>query len=107
MKKTRAVVFELSLSLLGLLGFFGLDRGYRAFAAGTNAYELKLPDNALVERLDFEQKGIEGWKTVDGQWTLEKIPESPSGNKVLVQRAVQNRFNVIVTPGGPYTDVDV
>ena len=26
---------------------------------------------------------------------------------MLVQRAVENQFNVIVAPGGPYTDVDV
>jgi hypothetical protein len=26
---------------------------------------------------------------------------------VLVQRAVQNAFNVVVAPGGPYADVDV
>ena len=32
---------------------------------------------------------------------------APSGKRVLGQRAVENAFNVIVTPGGPYTDVDV
>jgi hypothetical protein len=32
---------------------------------------------------------------------------APSGKKVLVQRATQNTFNVIVAPPGPYTDVDV
>jgi hypothetical protein len=26
---------------------------------------------------------------------------------VLIQRAVENQYNVIVAPGGPYTDVDV
>jgi hypothetical protein len=69
-------------------------------------YELKLSDGR-VERFDFEQKGIEGWKTVDGRWSIEEAKDAPSGKKVLVQHAVENQFNVIVAPGGPYTDVDV
>jgi len=69
-------------------------------------YELKLSDER-VERFDFEQKGIEGWKTVDGRWSVEEAKDAPSGKKVLVQRAVENQFNVIVAPGGPYTDADV
>jgi len=60
-----------------------------------------------VERFDFEQKGIEGWKTVDGRWSVEEAKDAPSGKRVLVQRAVKNAFNVIVAPGGPYNDVDV
>jgi hypothetical protein len=32
---------------------------------------------------------------------------APAGKKVLVQRATRNEFNVIVSPAGPYTDVDV
>ena len=32
---------------------------------------------------------------------------APSGKKVLVQRAVENQFNVIIAPGGPYSDVDI
>jgi hypothetical protein len=107
MRRTRAVVFELSLGLLGLLGFFGLDRGDRTFAAEGKAYELKLPDNTPVERIDFEQKGIDGWKTVDGQWSMEESKDASRGKRVLVQRAVKNTYNVIVAPGGPYTDVDV
>jgi hypothetical protein len=69
-------------------------------------YELKLSDGR-VERFDFEQKGIEGWKTVDGRWGVEEAKDAPSGKKVLVQHAVENQFNVVVAPGGPYTDVDV
>ena len=69
-------------------------------------YELKLSDGR-VERFDFEQKGIEGWKTVDGRWSVEEAKDAPSGKKVLVQRAVENQFNVIVAPDGPYTDADV
>ena len=32
---------------------------------------------------------------------------APSGKRVLVQRAVENPFNVIVAPSALYTDVDV
>ena len=60
-----------------------------------------------VEKFDFEQKGIEGWKTVDGRWSVEEAKDAPSGKRVLVQRALKNTFNVIVAPAGPYTDVDV
>jgi hypothetical protein len=104
MRVTHAVVFELTLSMLGLFGFFGLDGGDQTMA---NAAELKLPEDARSERFDFERKGIEGWKTVDGKWAVEEMPGAPCGKKVLVQRAVENQFNVIVAPGGPYTDVDV
>jgi hypothetical protein len=102
-----AVVFELTLSMMGLLGFFALVGGADTLAAKANAAELKLPDDARVERFDFEQKGIEGWKIVDGKWTIEELSGAPSGKKVLVQRAVENQFKVILAPGGPYTDVDV
>jgi hypothetical protein len=69
--------------------------------------EVKLPDNVPVDKSDFEAKGIEGWTTVDGQWAVEDMAGAPSGKKVLVQRAINNEFNVIVAPPGPYTDVDV
>lgn len=58
-------------------------------------------------RFDFEKGEIDGWKTVDGKWTVEEMPGAPSGKKVLIQSAVENQFNVIIAPGGPYTDVDV
>jgi hypothetical protein len=58
-------------------------------------------------RFDFEEKGIDGWKAVDGQWSIEEAKDAPSGKKVLIQRAVKNAFNVIVAPAGPYTEVDV
>jgi hypothetical protein len=84
------------------LGFFLLlDR-----TAWPQKYELKLTAER-VERFDFEQKDIEGWKTVDGRWSVEDASDAPSGKRVLVQRAVKNTYNVIVAPGGPYADVDV
>jgi hypothetical protein len=60
-----------------------------------------------MARFDFEQQGIEGWKTVDGQWVVEEMNGAPSGQRVLVQRATANAFNVIVAPPGPYTDINV
>ena len=77
------------------------------FPAAVAAEELKVPDNVPADRFDFEAKGIDGWTTVDGQWTVEDMAGAPSGKKVLVQRATRNQFNVIVAPPGPFTDVDV
>src|SRR5438105_989109 len=76
-------------------------------SAADAAEELKVPDNTPTDKFDFEAKGIEGWTTVNGQWAVEAMAGAPSGKKVLVQRATQNEFNVIVAPPGPYGDVDV
>src|SRR4029453_17225947 len=97
---------------LGLIVFGGFwlvgspaDRPSAPWVA--QAAELNVPDDAAVERFDFEPGNLEGWTTVDGQWAVEEMPGAPSGQRVLVQRAVKNAFDVLVTPGGPYTDVDV
>jgi 3-keto-disaccharide hydrolase len=71
------------------------------------AEEPKMPENVPEEKFDFETKGIDGWSTVDGQWTVEEMAGASSGKRVLVQRATKNEFNVIVAPAGPFTDVDV
>ena len=106
----------LTLGVLGLLGLFGLFQFFDVFEwsghrnEGTsmaNVAELKLLEGTPLTRFDFEQKGTQGWTTVDGQWTVEEIPDAPRGKHVLVQRAVENAFNVIVAPGGPYTDIGV
>ena len=60
-----------------------------------------------VDKFDFERKGIEEWKTVDGKWTIEEMPGAPSGKRTLVHGPQGTDFNVIVAPGGPYSDVDV
>ena len=72
-----------------------------------NAAELKLPEGSTVQRFDFDQKGIEGWKTVNGQWMVEEMAGAPSGKRVLILRPQGSDFNVIVAPGGPYSVVDV
>jgi len=56
-------------------------------------------------RYDFTRP-LEGWETVTGKWGIEDVPGASNG-KALVQRATNNDFNVIVAPGGPYTDADV
>ena len=60
-----------------------------------------------TERFDFEHGNIQGWTTVDGRWSVEEVTAAPGGRRLLVQRAIKNAFNVIVAPGGPYTDIDV
>jgi hypothetical protein len=46
-----------------------------------------------------------GWKPVDGWWVVEEMRGAPSGQRVLVSRAEENTFHVMVVPS--YTDVDV
>src|SRR5207244_6768459 len=81
----------------------GASRRRRALAAPT---EIKVPDNVPTTAFDFETTGIEGWSTVAGRWAVEDMAGAPSGKRVLVQRATNNEFNVIVAPGS-YADVDV
>jgi hypothetical protein len=56
-------------------------------------------------RFDFT-KPLANWEIVAGQWAIEETPGATQG-KALVQRAVNNSFNVIVAPGRPYTNMDV
>lgn len=88
-------------------GVGGLSREDHSRLGRVYAAELKVPEKASVERFDFEQQGIEGWKPVAGRWALEEMSGTLGSKRVLIQRAVENPFNVIVTPSAPYTDVDV
>lgn len=90
-------------TVLGGLGAYGLAWRRPALAAP----ELTLPSTLPAEAFVFDKTGIEGWTTVEGRWAGEDMPGAPSGSKVLVQRAVTNQFNVILTPVGPYSDLDV
>ena len=101
MNVTRRGIFKFTLAALAV------GAGWPRLPAAVAAEELKVPDNVPTDKFDFETKGIEGWTTVDGQWVVEDMAGAPSGKKVLVQRATKNEFNVIVTPPGPYGDVDV
>ncbi len=112
----RRLEIGLMVIVLGVVGVYGLSELLERFewpgerqdrTSLAHAAELKIPDTVPTERFDFEQQSIDGWKTVDGRWAIEEMAEAPSGKRVLIQRAVENAFNVIVAPGGPYTDVDV
>src|SRR2546427_285877 len=71
-----------------------------------SAAELEVPATAVTVRYDLEDGRLGDWKTIDGTWAIEAMAGAPSGRRVLVQRAVENVFNVIVAPVGPYADVD-
>src|SRR5213083_1215549 len=90
-------------SVLAAVGVLAAGRGRPAQAA---PMELKVSDTATTEAFDFETRGIEGWTSVTGRWAIEEMAGAPSGTRVLVQRATNNEFNVIVAPTS-YADVDV
>lgn len=110
-KSSRIGVFGLiliAIGLIGLYGFFKLFEYSRERGSETvNVAEIQVPGAAPVERFVFEQKGIETWKIIDGLWTVEEMAGAPSGKQVLILRPHGSPFNVIVAPGGPYTDIDV
>src|SRR5215510_14573610 len=97
------------LRVLGVLEFlelFGLSGEHRTPLSRAHAAERKVPEEAAMAHFDFEQQGIKGWKTVDGQWVVEEMHGAPSGQRVLGQRATADACNAIVAPPGPYTDMD-
>jgi len=75
-----------------------------ASAAGactaSNASPAADPDDPF----DFS-KPLGGWQTVSGDWAVQEVPGAAHNGRALVQRATQNEFNVIVAPGGPYSNV--
>ena len=100
MLMSRRGVFKV---ILGGLSACGLTGRRLAMAAP----ELAVPSTLPAETIDFDRTGVEAWTTVEGRWSVEDMPGAPSGSKVLVQRAVKNQFNVILTPLGPFSDIDV
>src|SRR5437016_544567 len=106
MRLSCRYIIGLTLSVLGVVGLCGpgrLSEQHRNLRGVAHAAARTVPEGTPVEQFDFEQHGIEDWQVIDGQWTVEAMPDAPSGTQVLVQRAVQNAFNVIVAPPGPYT----
>jgi len=81
-----------------------LVAGAAALGAGLAAKPARLRA-AAEQRFDFA-KPLGGWDVVTGKWAIEAMGDAASG-QVLLQRATNNAFNVIVAPGGPYADVDV
>jgi len=105
MWRVKSALSRISGGIVLAAGLFGCEGG--GGPPVESASELKLADGVPSTRFDFESKDLGGWQTVDGRWAIEDMAGAPSGHAVLVQRAVDNTFNVIVAPGGPYTDVDV
>src|SRR6266478_3070962 len=66
---------------------------FRAALAALGAYGVSRPASARTAPMEIKLP--------------ENIPAAPVGKRVLVQRATKNQFNVIVTPAGPFTDIDV
>lgn len=93
----------LALAVTTLLTFGCAQEG----GGPASAAELTLPDTAQTVRCDFEGGGVDGWTVVTGRWAVEDMAVAPSGQRVLVQRATDNDFDVIVAAAGPFTDVDV
>ena len=85
----------IALAALGIVG------------AAAYAAELEVLATAVTVPYDFEDGRLGDWKIIDGTWAIEEMAGAPSGRRVLVQRAAENVFNVIVAPAGPYADVDV
>ena len=98
---TRRGLVKASLAAMGVIGL--TRRSLGAFAAA----EVKVPESIPEVTVDFATQNMASWTTVAGQWAVEDMVGAPGDKKVLVQRAIRNEFNVIVSPAGPYTDVDV
>src|SRR5262249_30867703 len=91
-------------ALLAAFGVFGLGR--RSLRPAS-AEEVKVPDNIPEATVPSATETPPSGTTVTGKGAVEDMAGAPAGKKVLVQRATRNEFNVIVSPAGPYTDVDV
>lgn len=57
------------LALVALGVIVGCGQG----GGPASALELKTPDTATTTRYDFESRGADGWKVVDGEWTVEEM----------------------------------
>lgn len=79
-----------------------------AAASGTYIGLLARPVLAASSRIHYDfTPPFEGWKIVSGKWAVEDVPGAAREGYAVVQRAVENEFNAIVAPDGPYSDVDV
>jgi len=80
-----------------------LVAGLSTVAACAAAGRLSLAAEPGERWFDFTVP-LDGWETVSGGWAIEDVPGARYG-RALVQRAIENKFNVIVAPGGPYGNV--
>src|SRR5215470_17561375 len=77
-----------------------------ASAAGTSLAALGRSAAQSDDPFDFSRPLL-GWERMEGEWGIEEVPGAAHNGRALVQRATANEFNVIVAPGGPYTNVMV
>jgi hypothetical protein len=98
---------ERRISRRALLGGLGATLFGAGMTSPGVAADLALPRDLPATTFTFEDQGLEGWTTVSGRWAVEPMAGASSGARVLVQRAKQSEFNVIVAPAGPFTDVEV
>ncbi|MBZ0168742.1 hypothetical protein MELA_02106 [Candidatus Methylomirabilis lanthanidiphila] len=106
----RRQVCGLILSGLGWFGLLLLTDLIQVRQSGglmAEAAELTVPEGAPVTSFDFEKEDLGGWKVLGGQWTVEEMPDAPSGKRALIQRADEHVFNVIVTPAGAFHRVAI
>src|SRR5262249_61652462 len=73
-----------------VFGASGLPGPHLPLQGLAHAAALTIPEVAPMERFDFEQQGLEGWKPVDGRWGVEAMSGAPSGQRVLGVRAGGN-----------------
>lgn len=102
---SRRHVCGLILSGLGwfvLLLLTDLIQARQGTGMMAEAAELTVPEGTPVTSFDFEKGDPGKWKVLDGQWTVEEMPDAPSGKRVLIQRADRNVFNVIIAPAGAF-----
>lgn len=103
-------VCGLILSGLGSFGLLLLTDLIHTWQGGglmADAAELTVPEGMPVTSFDFEKEDLGGWQVFKGQWTVEELPDAPSGKRVLIQRAGENAFNVIIAPAGAFHRVAI
>ncbi len=89
----------------------GIELSRRRLMVGAVAFCVSMsgrPAKGAGAEMSYDFTGpLAGWETVKGRWEIEDVPGALRSGKALVQRATNNDFDVIVAPGGPYTNVAV
>lgn len=96
------------LGLCGPLMLIKLIQDRQDSGRTADAAEFRVSEGVPVVSFDFEKEDLGEWRILGGQWTVEETPGVAGGKRVLVQRGVQNAFNVIIAPTvSLYRDVDI
>ncbi len=87
-----------------------IKKSRRRFIAGvaTCAIVARMKARAASPRIHYDfTPPFEGWEIVSGKWAVADMPDAAREGYALFQTALDNQFNVIVAPNGPFRDVDV